>query len=258
MALYIQEQSKQYDFSVYNEAKKLCPNGFDAASPKITKVDIEPIAKLGIPCFKLLNVLSVDECKALIKSSEAKGYEDAGTYLLIKNNMLLDKYCHMYRDRYNDRLMSDDAGFSKLIFSRVSEFLPKEILGSKMFSKQMQLESLNERWRYCKYSEGHYFGAHVDGVYRPPYESGVFRSSYLTFLLYLNGPQKVDDEIPVFQGGSTNFLTPKQQLIYECVPEAGSALVFVQEDIKCFHDGGKLLGGTKYILRTDVMYKRTA
>ena len=77
-------------------------------------------------------------------------------------------------------------------------------------------------------------------------------------MLYLNGPKQVDADLPTFQGGSTNFLTPKKDVIYECVPEAGSALVFVQEDIKCYHDGGKVLGGTKYILRSDVMYKGQA
>jgi len=77
-------------------------------------------------------------------------------------------------------------------------------------------------------------------------------------MLYLNGPKQVDADLPVFTGGSTNFLNLKKQVLYECVPEAGSALVFVQEDIKCYHDGGMVNGGTKYILRSDVMYKGLA
>jgi hypothetical protein len=60
----------------------------------------------------LENVLSKEECKLLIGVTEGQGFEEAATY------------CHMYRDRYNDRLMSDDPQFSQLIFDRIEPFLP--------------------------------------------------------------------------------------------------------------------------------------
>jgi hypothetical protein len=41
-----------------------------------------------------------------METSEKRGFEKA------------EDYCHMYRDRYNDRIMSDDAEFCKVIWDR--------------------------------------------------------------------------------------------------------------------------------------------
>eukprot|EP00928_Gymnodinium_smaydae_P003908 TRINITY_DN11380_c0_g2_i2.p2 TRINITY_DN11380_c0_g2~~TRINITY_DN11380_c0_g2_i2.p2 ORF type:complete len:116 (+),score=11.68 TRINITY_DN11380_c0_g2_i2:118-465(+) len=81
--------------------------------------------------------------------------------------------------------------------------------------------------------------------------SGRHRS-IKTFMIYLN-----DD----FEGGPTSFYNENQRRysrglsenqIYELRPEKGSCLVFNH----CItHDGGELLQGKKYILRTEVMYR---
>merc|ERR1719161_3537991 len=72
-------------------------------------------------------------------------------------------------------------------------------------------------------------------------------------MLYLN-----DD----FQGFPTTFYKGSQKhytlpdpakVLHELIPERGSCLVF---NHNLTHDGGKLNSGTKYLLRTEVMYQR--
>jgi len=208
---------------------------------------------VGKPCFLLYNVLSKEECKWLKEASTKQGFEEA------------EKYCFMYRDRLNDRLMSDDEKFSAMLMERVGEHLPqcfseKEVLSfgnrnfnavrrnnnSNMSNNCWTLKDLNPRWRYCRYGPGNYFGPHTDGAWSP----SNTETSFLTFMLYLDSPKDGD-----YEGGNTNFLTRSKQLKYSVVPEAGMALVFVQEDIDLYHEGAKLTKGIKHILRSDVMYK---
>ena len=62
----------------------------------------------------------------------------------------------------------------------------------------------------------------------------------LTVMVYLN-------DVP--SGGETEF----QPSGFRVIPKAGTVLVF-QHDL--LHQGAEVLNGTKYVLRTDVMYHR--
>jgi len=183
----------------------------------------------------LFNVLSKEECKHIIEASEKYGYEKAETY------------CFLYRDRYNDRMMSDDIEFSNFIFNRTKEFLPNQLRG-------YAISKLNNRWRYCRYYKDHFFGGHTDGVFQTTKkENGVsiHEKSFYTFMLYLNSPKDGN-----YEGGNTNFLDSNTRKITKAViPETGMALVFRQEDLSLLHEGAKLLSGTKYILRSDILYE---
>merc|ERR1719384_2305470 len=64
-----------------------------------------------------------------------------------------------------------------------------------------------------------------------------------------------------FEGGDTRFYSDNQSryrpglpenLVYTLRPVKGSCLVF---NHRIVHDGGELLQGLKYILRTEVMYR---
>ena len=82
---------------------------------------------------------------------------------------------------------------------------------------------------------GEYFKWHRDGSFvRSPDEA-----SCLTFLIYLNHD---------FEGGATAFRTDVVE------PRAGSVLVFPH---RLTHQGMEIVSGMKYVLRTDVMYRRT-
>ena len=156
----------------------------------------------------------------------------------------------MYRDRLNDRMMSDDKDFADFVWKRIEGLIPKKYIHQ---GTEWELDDLNSRWRFCKYTKGHYFGGHTDGAYPENYN----RRSFLTFMFYLNSPKD-----GAYKGGSTNFLKYQKKMTYEkeilhsVIPDAGMALVFLQEDVDYLHEGALLEEGTKYILRTDVMYNR--
>ena len=100
---------------------------------------------------------------------------------------------------------------------------------------------LNDRLRFLKYSPGEYFKPHMDGTYQRPDGS---ERSYITIQLYMNEG---------FEGGNTTFLSNKKSnLDVGIVPKPGRILVF-QHDI--LHEGSLLKKGTKYTMRTDIMYK---
>ena len=61
----------------------------------------------------------------------------------------------------------------------------------------------------------------------------------MTFMVYLN-----DD----FEGGETDFGD------FLVTPKIGDALCFMHSSM---HEGRAVSNGTKYVLRTDVMYKQT-
>lgn len=179
----------------------------------------------------LHNTLTPAECKAIIDLSERKGYQDAS------------EYCFMYVDRWNDRFMSDDKELAAFMWQRVKEYVPDRM---EVQGREWQLDDINTRFRFCKYigGQGHYFGAHTDGMYVVDAD----HRSLLTCMWYLNG---VGD----FEGGLTNFIEYKtRKLNYSVQPEPGLCVIFPQASLKFYHEGTKVLSGLKYILRTDIMF----
>lgn len=69
--------------------------------------------------------------------------------------------------------------------------------------------------------------------------------SQLTALFYLNEE---------FKGGSTRILDqPTGSLIQDIHPITGSCLVFKH---RTYHEGASVNEGIKYVLRSDVMYRK--
>ncbi|KAL0486972.1 hypothetical protein AKO1_002526 [Acrasis kona] len=204
----------------------------------VKRIDIKEVQRDGKPAFLLVNLLSKNECKTLINECERFGFERA------------DTFCHLYNDRLNDRMISDDKDLCDLLFQRCAHLIPEKLHYVGYDEGEWTLSHLNPRWRYCKYTEGHYFGRHTDGAYREPRDpySPVRRRSFLTFMLYLNDKDE-------FEGGATNFIK-KDKITKSIDPSAGTAIVFLQEDRDMLHEGEKLHSGTKYILRTDIMYSQ--
>jgi prolyl 4-hydroxylase len=129
--------------------------------------------------------------------------------------------------RNNDRVIFDDPALAASLFERARALLPDYIGNWK-------LGGFNERFRFYRYGPQEYFKWHRDGSFaKSPDEV-----SCLTFMIYLNGG---------FEGGDTEF---KTEFIK---PQEGTALVFPH---KLPHQGAALISGTKYVLRTDVMYRR--
>lgn len=205
----------------------------------------------GVPGAVLIsNVLSPTECDQLIKLTESAGYDqDAPTRL-----------GRHVRQNENCVLVANEA-FNDIIFERCRGKLPAMSCGG-------ELCGINRRWRFYKYHCGDIFRAHIDpgGWTGSGFDKngGLIgdcfgdRVSQMTFLLYLN------DE---FDGGETRFfVNPVRPClgdagqcsqIVSVSPSQGTALCFFHGNhaLSPWHEGGKLTAGTKYVLRSDVLYK---
>ena len=174
----------------------------------------------GNGIFTVDNFFSKKECEDWIQKSEEIGYEEAKISLGQKQVMMKDV-------RNNERLIYDSDDLAKELWDRVKEYVPKETYFGIA-------NGLNERFRFYKYFPGQEFKPHQDGSYY----RNIHEWSSFTFMIYLN-----DDMI----GGETKFN-------YDSIkPETGKALIFKHELV---HSGSKVIEGVKYVLRTDVMYKR--
>ena len=175
--------------------------------------------------FTLENFLTPEECKSFIERSETIGYEESKIRTTFGEVMNKD-----VRDNY--RVVFDDPELAASIFERVKEYLPKELDETK----EWELLNLNERFRFYRYEEGQQFKQHKDGSF----VRNDNEVSKVTLLMYLNDN---------FEGGATRFCLENE---YE-QPKEGKLLLFRHGML---HAGCVVLSGVKYVLRTDVMYKR--
>lgn len=164
--------------------------------------------------------LSERECSEWIRFSEIEGYEIAK--IVQGRKQVLNRAI-----RNNDRVIYDDEELAKNYFIRSHDFLISDLSISRV-------SGLNSRFRFYKYSVGQHFKQHQDGSYI----KNINEWSEFTFMVYLNDN---------FKGGETKFL----RSIVE--PKRGSLLLFKHELV---HEGCTVQEGTKYVLRTDVMYQR--
>jgi len=198
------------------------------------KIDEVPSA------FQLLHVLSQDECEGLINVSEGMGYiEDASVSL--------------GRDvRHNDNVVwvVDDTT-ERLIWKRVAPLLQQQLA----VSGGRKPLGLNARFRFYRYGVNDFFKFHTDGawpgsrVVNGELIGNAYpdRYSMMTFLLLLS-----ED----FEGGATRFRLRSGGTVDIRTP-AGAALCFPHgmHPHHCIHSGETVTKGTKYIIRTDILYE---
>ncbi len=226
--------------SNWGESQTEHPPVFHRLSPNFSQDEVVPVCEsfLGGLGVIVKNTLTGEQCKALIKAVEEQGFQSA------------EKYCFRYRDRLNDRFMSDDSQLADLLWGRVEQFIPKTIRIESPFGdfETWKVEKMNIRFRFCKYigGKGHHFGAHTDGMYRVDDS----HTSLLTCMIYLNSGED-------FKGGTTDFIEyTTHKLKYSVHPEPGLCVIFRQNNLDCYHLGTEVTEGLKYILRTDIMYKK--
>jgi len=139
----------------------------------------------------LAHVLTVEECKELVRRSEEKGYQE-----------LEDFWDPNYRS--NTRVMDTDEKLAVLLWKRVKAYFPEVICEDA--NGDWERCGINERFRFCKYTKDQKFNPHLDGKF----VRNEKEESKWTIMIYLN-----DD----FKGGTTDFLRkhdvphskPKQQ-----------------------------------------------
>jgi len=169
--------------------------------------------------FAVTEFLSPTECGTLIELGKSSGFEPAP--IRYGSRESIDTGA-----RNNSRATVDDKELAATLWIRCSQYVPQEVDG-------WLVDSLNERFRIYRYDQYQTFRWHSDGRYA---RSDTEESKY-TFMVYLN-----DD----FEGGFTNFGDIK---VY---PATGMALCFRHA---LSHEGATVSRGTKYVLRTDVMYQ---
>jgi predicted 2-oxoglutarate/Fe(II)-dependent dioxygenase YbiX len=133
----------------------------------------------------------------------------------------------LYRDQ--DRVIRDDTAIASELFRRLRPHLP-ERMGA------LRLGRLNERLRFYRYRPGQRFEPHMDHWYRPSDREVTLH----TVLAYFN-----DD----FEGGETAFQEQLEEIV---VPRRGRVALF-QHKIR--HEGRPVIRGTKYAMRSDVVYE---
>lgn len=131
--------------------------------------------------------------------------------------------------RDQDRVMRDDPAIAADLFRRLRPQLP-ETMGA------LRLVGLNERLRFYRYRQGQQFTPHMDHWYWPTERQVTLH----TVLVYFNAD---------FEGGETRFIEPVAELV---VPMAGRVAIFQH---KLRHEGCPVRSGTKYAMRTDVIYE---
>ncbi len=172
--------------------------------------------------YTVENFMSEEECQHWIQLGEMEGFEKAkinlGTRQVLAPGV-----------RNNDRVIYDDETLTLDLWERIKPFVPQEL-------EYGYACGLNERLRFYRYTIGQEFKMHRDGSHI----KNIHEWSSYTFMVYLNDGM---------EGGETLFPNSGTSI----QPKTGMALLFAHQ---LLHQGCPITKGVKYVLRTDVMYRR--
>ncbi|KAI1300388.1 hypothetical protein EDD11_006212 [Mortierella claussenii] len=208
-----------------------------------THLDLQPLLprqrqSQPILAFTLQNILTPQECQALIARSESVGYEIA-----LVNMGSTGEGVHVPGYRDGQRCIIDDIPVAAELWKRIHHHVPQVY-------KKRPVVGMNERLRFLKYAPGDKFQPHMDGEYRRTDGSG--HVTKLTVQFYLNQE---------CEGGATSFLDEKsmwkvqdegqEETKVAVSPQVGQALIF-QHDL--VHEGSVVTSGVKYVIRSDILF----
>ncbi len=180
--------------------------------------------------FTLQGLLSDAECASIISLSEQLGF-----------SLTEQRESKFMARRRNGRIALQSAKLAFLLWKRCSSMF-HTINGNRPVG-------LNPNFRFYKYEKFDSFGLHVDDTIKVG--SG---HTYFTLLIYLNTENGKD-----LQGGATNFYRGKNvkraKLVLSFAPCRGVALVHEHFPSCMLHEGEEVRHGTKYLMRTDVVYE---
>ncbi|KAI0797706.1 hypothetical protein C8Q75DRAFT_15510 [Abortiporus biennis] len=186
------------------------------------------------------NLFNPEECKQFIKLIESLPLE------------ITPPAKRGEADRVNHRLRINSSQFAQSLFTILSphlpQFPPPPNLRSRQEVSPRSAHSLNSNIRLYKYTTGQYFGPHYDDSVKDPLTGA---KSEWTILVYLSG---VEDGVI---GGETLFYEEhKGKRTATITPplNRGSALLHRHGHACMLHEGSPVTNGTKYILRSDLMF----
>lgn len=197
-----------------------------------------PLPRALGACVLIADFLSPAQCKALIAQAEVRGFASAEA-----------DYPPSYRD--NDRQVRDDPAMAKQLLSRLDEVFaggPERLLDARL-RKEWRLQGINERLRLCRYRPGQQFRIHQDGVHH----RGPACRSMLTFMIYLTDGDEFEGGDTLFYGGGPAQGESERDVVARVRPRAGSLILF---DHGVWHAGERVTRGTKYVLRSDLLFHR--
>ncbi|KAJ3105789.1 hypothetical protein HDU96_008446 [Phlyctochytrium bullatum] len=215
---------------INNETMTQNPLQPDAPAPADMEVTIHDDKFNGQYIRTLRHAFTPAECEALLALASSKGWETAllnigGGLQTLRTDV-----------RKSDRSIVDDEATAAFVCERIKPHLPT-------IWDTGRLAHLNERLRFLKYGPSDYFAPHYDGAYGDK-KFGYERLSFVTVQVYLNEG---------YEGGETTFFDPRtEKPLLAFKGNTGDVAIF---EHGIFHEGTKLVSGTKYALRTDVMYR---
>jgi len=216
---------------------------------------------VGDELFTVDAFVSRDEAKDILRRAESSGFQPSppsggGHGRTGRETSRSSKYVIIVDQDLADRL-----------FTRVLPMLPGDlrcIASSVYFSSAGGSEwhpcGLLERFRVYKYDKNDSYPLHQDGGFRRTVVdrggNRFLQQTFHTLLIYLNDG---------FDGGHTDFFLDKSHCrflseretrpppTHSIVPAVGSAVCSLHT---IFHQGNAVHSGTKYVVRTDIIYQR--
>jgi predicted 2-oxoglutarate/Fe(II)-dependent dioxygenase YbiX len=208
------------------------------ARPKVVPFRIRsPLPSALGYCIVVDNFLAASECRAFIAQAESTGFVGASP-----------DYPPSYRN--NDRLVVDDVALAQKLHARLQSIAANPLSApAGEQTESWRLDSVNTRLRFCRYTSNQQFNIHQDGVHH----RSLNCRSMLTFMIYLNDGSD-------FSGGDTLFFAngPRTDpnanpVVARLRPKMGTLILF---DHRIWHAGETVTSGTKYIMRSDVLFSR--
>eukprot|EP00746_Dinoflagellata_sp_MGD_P026943 gnl/MRDRNA2_/MRDRNA2_16347_c0_seq1.p1 gnl/MRDRNA2_/MRDRNA2_16347_c0~~gnl/MRDRNA2_/MRDRNA2_16347_c0_seq1.p1 ORF type:complete len:310 (+),score=61.99 gnl/MRDRNA2_/MRDRNA2_16347_c0_seq1:126-1055(+) len=197
----------------------------------------------GFPgALQLSGVLPREVAEQYAKAAELLEFDDA--HHPSYQSQDIDQTEESFR-KNNRCVYQASEGQTQLLFLRVGQFLAPHLDAGQYGS--WHLWGLNDMWRFYRYRDGQHFPIHCDN----PTTKVANLSTWFSVLVYLTDG---------FEGGSTLLhydaaLPPMVSIS----PVAGDALIFFHmPPFSPPHSGAPPVGGNKYVLRTDVLYKAEA
>ena len=216
--------------------------------------------------FTLDNVMSPTDCDNLIRTATDAGFN--------KSSVSGGGHGRTGREdaRTSQFYVMINPAISNSLWNKIKPHMPPDVshlsasgyVSNTHVAKEWKPVKVNDRLRIYKYEVGEVFPEHIDyKMCRKVYKNGkqYQQMTFMTLLIYLNDS---------FEGGQTGFWTchdeigkkehcrflrasenkPHQVVVN---PSIGMALI---NDQNLLHEGMPPTKGTKYVLRTDVVYER--
>lgn len=199
--------------------------------------ELVPRELFGDRLITVTGVLSHEECVALVAAAERIGFEHQGSRGAA--------YGEAYRD--NHRIAVQSEHFAEQLWRQTGLC---DVCAALRYGGRHPV-GLNPNIRLYRYSPKQKFGRHVDESVC----AGGGVTGY-TLLVYLTaGAGQRGGGGGGLQGGETVFYDERGRRLLAVAPAVGMALLHLHGDECLEHEGAEVVRGTKYILRSDVVFR---